>query len=355
MGHRLQAVNPDSRRAPATTDDEMLSVDDCVRLLRRAVPGLAVAQDNDRVLHAVARARLRSAKTVRYAYLLPGDGRVALRLYVADTLTQARIFYGDSVRVAGLLSLRERGWQLRPDFHFGFVERGFINTESALDAARYVTYWTTHIAGLGPFERADWERELRRLIEDGIFDAADEAQFHRVFTSTARSSAVPRPGIRLSRDWDITQAHAAEFCLTVRAALAEALSALRERATCDALTTDHLAPGPIPARDAVEYPDIRYVVSPVHVDGTLTGGKPRLRHYPDCGHFGWPDGVRLGTPELATDEQMRSLRACKSCISSRSGRAGNTRPSAREARAGRLCPTCHQTLPLTGRCDNCET
>ena len=87
----------------------MLSVGDCMTVLSQVAPGLAVIQDNDRVLGAVARAELRSAKTVKYAYLFPVDDLVALHLYVADTLTQARAFYRDPVRGMGLLSLRERG------------------------------------------------------------------------------------------------------------------------------------------------------------------------------------------------------------------------------------------------------
>jgi hypothetical protein len=51
---------------------------------------------------------------------------------------------------------------------------------------------------------------------------------------------------------------------------------------------------------AAWYPQIRYVVYPVHRDGTLTGAQPRLRHDPGCGHFDWGDGVALGTPVLAT-------------------------------------------------------
>jgi hypothetical protein len=68
----------------------------------------------------------------------------------------------------------------------------------------------------------------------------------------------------------------------------------------------------------VKHPDIRYVVYPVHRDGTPTGALPRMRHDPDCGHFEWGDGEILGTPVLATDEQMRTLRACKSCVERRS-------------------------------------
>jgi hypothetical protein len=105
--------------------------------------------------------------------------------------------------------------------------------------------------------------------------------------------------------------------------------------------------------EEVEHPDIRYVVYPVHLDGTLTGAEPRLRHDPDCGHFEWGDGTILGTPVLATDEQMQTLKACKSCISRRGESHGAIRQGAKDARSGRLCPTCHQVMPLTGVCDNC--
>jgi hypothetical protein len=76
---------------------------------------------------------------------------------------------------------------------------------------------------------------------------------------------------------------------------------------------------------AVEHPDIRYVVYPVHLDGTLTGAKPRLRHDPDCSHFEWGGGVVLGTPRLATEEQMQTLSACKTCIETRSGPGDGSR------------------------------
>jgi hypothetical protein len=56
--------------------------------------------------------------------------------------------------------------------------------------------------------------------------------------------------------------------------------------------------------DAVEHPGIRYVVYPVHLNGMPTGAQPRLR------------------PE--------------------------------DGKTGGLCPTCNQTMPLTGVCDNCS-
>lgn len=75
----------------------------------------------------------------------------------------------------------------------------------------------------------------------------------------------------------------------------------------------------------VEHPDIRYVVYPVHLDGTPTGARPRLRHDPACSHFEWGDGTVLGTPQPATEEQMQTLRACKTCIETRRGPRGDGR------------------------------
>ena len=105
---------------------------------------------------------------------------------------------------------------------------------------------------------------------------------------------------------------------------------------------------------AVEHPDIRYVVYPVHLDGTLTGAKPRLRHDPDCSHFEWGGGVVLGTPRLATEEQMQTLSACKTCIETRSGPGDGSRHDEKHRGTGEVCPTCNQTMSLTGVCDSCS-
>jgi hypothetical protein len=105
--------------------------------------------------------------------------------------------------------------------------------------------------------------------------------------------------------------------------------------------------------DTVEHPDIRYVVYPVHLDGTPIGAEPGLRHDPDCSHFEWGDGTVLGTPQLATEEQMQTLRPCKTCIETRRGHRGGSRHDGKDSRTGGLCPTCNQTMSLTGICDNC--
>jgi hypothetical protein len=98
------------------------------------------------------------------------------------------------------------------------------------------------------------------------------------------------------------------------------------------------------------HPEIRYVVNPVHRDGTLIGTPPKMRHDLDCGHFDWGDGAMLGTPELATPEQIRTLGACEHCVEARDKNS----PGQPAGKLGHLCPTCRQVTPLTGICDNCS-
>jgi hypothetical protein len=192
------------------------------------------ASDRERGSHA--RAELPGSETVKFAYLFPTcGGLLALHLYPADTLDQARALYRDPTRVERLLALGSRGWALRPNFHFGFSEKGLTWTHPRLDADEYAAYWLERIHHLGAFPRTDWEHELQRLIEDGIMDPLDCTQFERDFTNSARQRATPRPGLVLARTWQLTHALAAGFPGELRGALREALSALREHRTDAAL------------------------------------------------------------------------------------------------------------------------
>jgi hypothetical protein len=166
-------------------------------------------------------------------YPAPGP-RITLDLYPGDTLEQARELYGDRSRVEHLLALRERGWRLEPNFHFGFMTKGLTWTRSSLSADEYTDYWVKRIDGLGAFPPEDWEQELGRLIADGIFHPADRPQFDADFTNTNRKHATPRPGLRLTQAWPHTHALSEGFAEELREALMQALHALGEyQATAD--------------------------------------------------------------------------------------------------------------------------
>ncbi len=67
--------------------------------------------------------------------------------------------------------------------------------------------------------------------------------------------------------------------------------------------------------DMIGHPEIRYVVPPVDMNGVATGHAPRKRHDVDCGHFTFDGDTVLGSPQLATEEQMRDVPPCRDCVS----------------------------------------
>jgi len=224
------AANGASR---AADDDGALrgiagAVDHYAELLREVAPGAEVDVVRGR-FGTRARLELQGPVTVKYAYLDTDSAHEApLRLYPGDTLEQARLLYADRGRCERMLALRERGWEVEPNFHFGFMTRGLTWTRSKLTADEYVEYWVDRIDSTTPITRDKWDAELQRLIEDGIFDAADVPQFHADFADTARMSASPRPGLALTSRWLAIDAFRPGFTQALRAALWEALTALGE-------------------------------------------------------------------------------------------------------------------------------
>ncbi len=104
----------------------------------------------------------------------------------------------------------------------------------------------------------------------------------------------------------------------------------------------------------IEYPGLIWVKDPVNFEtGKRTGARPRMRHHEDCWHLKDDDGRPIGPPPYrASEEQMRTLPACKTCAGETGG--GSARPrSAADRRVGEICPTCFQELPVKGQCQNC--
>jgi hypothetical protein len=197
-------------------------------LLRQAAPGCQVDVVSER-FGVRARLELEDTVTVKYAYLdldLPGE--VPLRLYPGDTLEQARFLYADRDRCDRFLALRERGWEIEPNFHFGFMTRGLTWTRSKLTTDEYVDYWLDRIEATNASARDDWDAELRRLIEDGIFDANDLGQFDADFRDTARMSASLRPGLAATYRWPAATVSRPDFAPELRATIWESLVALAE-------------------------------------------------------------------------------------------------------------------------------
>lgn len=212
------------------------STNPLVQLLREAAPGLTVEERTDR-WHGErhARAELPDATCVQLVYLYKRGDDTCLALYPADTLGQARIFYKDDARVRNALRLADHGWDVEPNFHFGFMEKGLTWATAEPELRDYTDYWRGRIHTLGNVPRAEWPRELQRLVQARIFNENDLEQFARDFTETGRDEASPRPGLKLTRRWPSDEIDEPSFAATVRAELVSGLAALGEHRSLSSL------------------------------------------------------------------------------------------------------------------------
>ena len=165
---------------------------------------------------------------VKLAYLDPDSDYLPLVVYPGDTLTQARHLYASPMHCQQLLALDDSGWDVAPSFHFGFGTRGFPRTPSALSAGEYIAYWIAHIDQVATFRREGWDRQIQRLIEDGVMTEAGDAQFTADFRETRHNSATPRPGLLLTQTWPHTATTDPRLPLMIRAALRQVLESLGE-------------------------------------------------------------------------------------------------------------------------------
>ena len=174
------------------------------------------------------------AHVVRLAELGSADAEsvVRIRMWPGDTLDQAKALYADTGAIDRLLVLREVGWTITPNFHFGHMAKGFTWTTGDISLEKYVEYWLVHIGSAGQVRRERWDDYFAELIELGIASHDDREAFDRDFSLTKRESATPRPGLRVERYWPFDTAaqldQTRRFTREVRDAINTVLHALGE-------------------------------------------------------------------------------------------------------------------------------
>jgi hypothetical protein len=169
--------------------------------------------------------------TASRAYLFLVEGGIELSVYPADTLSQARAFYARPAAVAALLTLaKEPDWKVMPNFHFGHMEGGYAWTTTNAPVERYIAIWQERIGETNAVKRDEWDDYWAWLIEEQLAATDDRAEFDRHFTETNRQTATPRPGLRVVRHWELSQAEALDgqrlLAQEIAAALQLASSAL---------------------------------------------------------------------------------------------------------------------------------
>jgi hypothetical protein len=129
------------------------------------------------------------------AYIEYEDRQVKLRMYPADTLQQARVFYERPSVIEQTLMLQQDGWA-----------KGFDWTTCTLPLAEYLRYWQNNIGRTAQVEREKWNEYWEELVRAKIAEPADREPFDHDFTHTDRHFASPRPGIQCTFAWQLDEA-----------------------------------------------------------------------------------------------------------------------------------------------------
>jgi hypothetical protein len=179
-------------------------------------------------------ALLPKAKTVKLVALEPhaDPDTIRLRLWPGDTLEQAKLLYEGRMNVDKLLKLRDEGWTVSPNFHFGHMTKGFSHMQGEITADEYVDYWMDHIRAARQVQRSEWMGYFDELVDLGIAALADREVFQRDFVDTKRNLATPRPGLYVERSWTLGAAAGLDsrqqFAKEVRTAINSVLETLGE-------------------------------------------------------------------------------------------------------------------------------
>ena len=136
----------------------------------------------------------------------PDSKLVSLKMYPADTLGQARAFYRDPESVQTVLDLRADGWQVRPNFHWGFAARGYAWCSSPLAVEAYCEYWIKEIPGTREVARPEWDAYWTRLEADGIVDQSGREAFDQELVASQRQKISARPGLFCEYSWPLHEA-----------------------------------------------------------------------------------------------------------------------------------------------------
>jgi hypothetical protein len=153
---------------------------------------------------------------------------VILRMWPADTLEQARLFYKRPDVVDRVLKLQSEGWSVSPNFHFGFRARGDCWTDTTMPVADYMRYWLERIGDAGQIKRCDWDQYWRSLVRDKIAKPEDRELFDDKFTNTAYASATPRPGVKCTFNWRLDEAERLDARAQLRNAVRQCINQLLE-------------------------------------------------------------------------------------------------------------------------------
>ena len=126
-----------------------------------------------------------------------GQGKVTLRVYPGDTISQARALYS-TIKASRLFDLQKKGWKIYPNLHFGYMGTGlppWVNRPTC-GLRKYIEFWRANDELIRKIKKADLKNAGNILLSHKII-SIDELREFVAYRSTKRQQIDIRPGIKL--------------------------------------------------------------------------------------------------------------------------------------------------------------
>jgi len=160
-------------------------------------------------------ARQRSEVPVKRCALCPKqageDMSIELAMWPGDTMNQARSFYKylSEHGATPFLNLKNQGWIVKTNFHFGFIQKGFGHgVRTTLAVEDYLRYWEGNprsIEQLVPDEHG-FETSLRKLVADGLIGESDVPAVLAKAVALGATNLNVIPGFEVIYRWSLADA-----------------------------------------------------------------------------------------------------------------------------------------------------
>jgi hypothetical protein len=177
-----------------------------------------------------------ACESVHRIYLRPSDdfeedARFLLELYPGDTATQAAPFY-ERVDISSFLALQGKDWEIKPNFHFGFMQSNLCRCKSPMNLRSYLKFWQQRRMPIGVVwrNRGDFRKHFERLLNARLISKTDMPQLIEAFTKSHRDRLSIRPGAMMTYEWLWPKKlpEPRNFAKIVRAKINQALNTLGE-------------------------------------------------------------------------------------------------------------------------------
>ena len=126
-----------------------------------------------------------------------------VRLYPADTVSQARRFY-DMADRREFLSLDKYKWAVRPHLHFSFARSHLIWAGTEWEPDRFFDYFSADNPHYGQMNRRDLVPLANEWEKEGLIHREDRRKIEYQFTKKKTLNVIP--GFSVSREWSLDEA-----------------------------------------------------------------------------------------------------------------------------------------------------